>query len=595
MRHTPELASTESRPTRIGAAAFRFKSFLLQIRRSITNALDRKTRRNILDSALVDMPVLAESRSRLWSETDERERSLVAGKIQNLRVAVARLDGIEVGAGETFSFWRNVGRANRRRGFVAGRELREGCIIPTIGGGLCQLSNALYDGALKADLEIVERHPHTRIVPGSLAVEGRDATVFWNYLDLRFRSAQPFRIEASLTGDHLSVRFRGQRNTGARLHGITRAASTNGAVAAHINSCTTCGVAECFRSMTDERPERFGRTAFLVDEFTPEFDRYITSVKTGDDDLFVPVNGARFRRANYAWTTSGFAQVRQSLWLTAVRSYRSRRLAAQGAARQRHQLAMYERLAEDLGRKLRYDSLHVVVQQNLLPFLWRKGHLGGRTFDVLMTALPMSEIQSRLDVAAALHPASRTLGDFRADRALVAAETDALAAARRIITPHREIASLYDERAELLEWDRPAVERVERNGSQKPTVVFPASTVGRKGCYELREALSDLDVRILTLGPYIEAADFWNGHDVARGGHQWFAHADLVVLPAFVEHRPRRLLRAAAAGIPVIASAACGVSRVDGITTVEAGDAKALRHAIVSCLGNVGNAAAKSN
>ena len=78
------------------------------------------------------------------------------------------------------------------RGFVKGRELREGCIIPNVGGGLCQVSNALYDAALQAGHEIVERHAHTQVIAGSLAEQGRDATVFWNYVDLRFRSERPF-------------------------------------------------------------------------------------------------------------------------------------------------------------------------------------------------------------------------------------------------------------------------------------------------------------------------------------------------------------------------------------------------------------------
>jgi hypothetical protein len=34
--------------------------------------------------------------------------------------------------------------------------------------------------------------------------------------------------------------------------------------------------------------------------------------------------------------------------------------------------------------------------QNLLPFLWRDGHLGGRTFDVLMTRLPIAKFHETI-------------------------------------------------------------------------------------------------------------------------------------------------------------------------------------------------------
>ncbi|MFK9780915.1 VanW family protein, partial [Escherichia coli] len=87
-------------------------------------------------------------------------------------------------------------------------EVRQGCIVPALGGGICQLSNALYDLALKANFEIVERHPHTRTVPNSDVPSGRDATVAWNHIDLRFRSQVAYRIEAHLTSGELIVRFR---------------------------------------------------------------------------------------------------------------------------------------------------------------------------------------------------------------------------------------------------------------------------------------------------------------------------------------------------------------------------------------------------
>lgn len=82
-------------------------------------------------------------------------------------------------------------------------------MVARTGGGLCQLSNALYAAALDAGAGIVERHAHSQLVPGSAAEQGRDATVFWNYLDLRFRLPVPFEIEARLDAQRLVVRLRG--------------------------------------------------------------------------------------------------------------------------------------------------------------------------------------------------------------------------------------------------------------------------------------------------------------------------------------------------------------------------------------------------
>lgn len=577
MSGNPSIQIERRIPTRQEAAIFRLKTMLLQARRTVQDRTSLRVRRFVKEGT-ADLPVIATSVTPLWTETEPQERPLVAGKIHNLRLAISRLNGIEVPAGEVFSFWKHVGRATKRRGFVEGRELREGCIIPNVGGGLCQISNALYDTALQANFEIVERHRHTQVVAGSLAEHGRDATVFWNYVDLRFRSSTPFRIEARLDADNLIVEFRGEKAEQKTLHQI----NPRNAKPAGIGSCATCEVGDCHRVVQTPVERNFGRAAWLVDEFTPEFDTYITSERQANDTLAIPLDGKRFKKANYAWNTTGFKQVRQSLYVTALRSYRSRKLAAQGAARQLNLLAMYQALADSYARRLSFDILHVTVQQNLLPYLWRSGHLGGRTFDVLMTAVPMAELQKKLDHAAGLHPNSTTLGDFRADPDLVAAESEALANARRIITPHTEIASLFGERATLLDWEISSATRTAMPKNEKPVIVFPASTVGRKGCYELREAIRGIDVKLITLGPFIEDSDFWNGFDVERGAADWLDRADLVVLPAFVEHRPRRLLSAAARNIPVIASPECGVENLAGVTTVESGDPEGLRSAILS-------------
>ena len=594
MQNSSVLKSSKRTHTRPQALVFRAKAFLLQLKRGAENLFNAEIRRFPFAENLANAPIIAESKTPLWTESSREEQFLLAGKVHNLRLAVERLNGLEIPAGQTFSFWKHLGRAGALKGYVVGRELREGCLVPNVGGGLCQISNALYDAALKADFEIVERHAHTQIIAGSLAERGRDATVFWNYVDLRFRSAAPFRIEAKLGQDYLRVTFRGEKaaSTTKTLFQIARHNTLGLKTADDPGSCATCGVESCFRSLATDAGSDFGRAAFLTDEFAPEFDEYIQKTRGAKDFLFIPLDGKRFKKANYAWETKGFQKVRQSLFATLMRAYRSRRLAAQGAERQKSLLASAEKLAESYAKKLTFDVTHVVVSQNLLPFLWKKGVLGGRTFDVLMNALPMDELQKRLDLAFALHPNSQTLGDFRAENQLLEAEREALRNARRIITPHTEIAALFGARAEILDWKMPKASKrnlpktkdfIKREYA-KLTVVFPASTVGRKGSFELREALRGLDVKLVTLGAIIEDARFWDGFDWEKGGDDWLARADLVVLPAFVEHRPRRLLLAAASGVPVIASAACGVENVVGVKTVEIGDAEVLRKEIENIL-----------
>ena len=577
---------SHDKPTFSRALIFRAKATVLQIDRTVHNILQSESVRFPVNHRPTNDPVIAESTSRVWAEDVEAEKNLVLGKVHNLRLALRRLHGAEIPAGGIFSFWAQVGRAGRWHGYVAGRELREGCIIPSIGGGLCQLSNALYDAALSAGFEIVERHAHTRIVPGSLAELGRDATVFWNYVDLRFKSSAPFRIEATMDANVLTVRFRSSDGPGPphREH-RKKTMSLSGASVAP-QSCVTCDEHGCFRHV-GRKPTDFERSAYLLDEYYPEFNDYIRGVRREHDLLAIPFDGKRFGKANYAWSTDNFRHVRQSRMVTLWRAYQSRKLAAQGAARQRALLAHSERLARSYAALLTYDITHVTVSQNLLPFLWRDGHLGGRTVDVLMTALPFARLHDRLDTAVALHPESKTLGDFRADEWLVRAESEALQCARTIITPHSEIAALYESKTLRLDWTIPAKagNRQPNRVATEPTrIVFPASTIGRKGAYELRAAIEGLDVQLITMGAELEGTDFWRATSTEHrnGDQDWLEGIDAVVLPAFVEHKPRRLLEAVALGTPVIASQACGLEHIKGVINVPVGDVDRLREEIKS-------------
>ncbi len=191
---------------------FRIKSSVLQARQYLRNIVIGTKRFPPTRGKLINAPTIASSITPLWNSSDiEQNEILTIGKVQNLRVAANRLHGIEIPANTTFSFWAHIGCPHRGKGYVLGREIREGCLIPTIAGGICQLFNALYDAALQARFTIVERHRHSQTVSGSLAEQDRDATVKWNYVDLQFTSTHAFRIKVELTSEHLVVRFKSDR------------------------------------------------------------------------------------------------------------------------------------------------------------------------------------------------------------------------------------------------------------------------------------------------------------------------------------------------------------------------------------------------
>jgi vancomycin resistance protein YoaR len=236
------------RPTRLSSVLFRAKALAHQASRVLADAFGNVGRcEQVSDKRFSTL--IAESRSRLWTDEREQEASFQRGKVENLRRAVQELDGALIEAGLIFSFWKQIGRASKARGFAIGRMLQQGCMIPAVGGGLCQLSNALYDAALQSGCEIVERHSHSRTVPGSAAAFGRDATVAWNYVDLRFRASYPFVIRARVSENELVVSFRAQPGALLRARRLRSEAPIQLSAAGRgvASTCGTCSETRCFR------------------------------------------------------------------------------------------------------------------------------------------------------------------------------------------------------------------------------------------------------------------------------------------------------------------------------------------------------------
>lgn len=192
----------------VSRAIFYGKSHGLMLRRGMLGRWVAPSDRLVHASPDAESKALiAEDSSPLYTVTDPRETELELGKVHNLRTAAARLDRLVIPAGQTFSFWRQTGRPTRARGYVVGRELRQGCLVPSIAGGICQLSNALLRTALRAGCRIDERHRHSAAVDGLAFDADTDATLFWNYVDLRFTPSQTMMLRVTLDARQLHVRL----------------------------------------------------------------------------------------------------------------------------------------------------------------------------------------------------------------------------------------------------------------------------------------------------------------------------------------------------------------------------------------------------
>ncbi len=107
-----------------------------------------------------------------------------ADRITNLRLGVSLLDGTLVAPGGTFSLNETIGERTEERGFrsapvIIGTEFEE-----EVGGGTSQVATTVFNAAWEAGLKITERNPHSLYI--SRYQLGRDATVYWPSLDLKF-------------------------------------------------------------------------------------------------------------------------------------------------------------------------------------------------------------------------------------------------------------------------------------------------------------------------------------------------------------------------------------------------------------------------
>ena len=104
----------------------------------------------------------------------------------NIRLATEMLNGLRIEPGEVFSFNGTVGKRTEERGFQMAPVYANGVGDIEPGGGVCQVSSTLFNAVLLADLNVIERSPHTR--PASYVPVGLDATVSWDIPDFKFQN-----------------------------------------------------------------------------------------------------------------------------------------------------------------------------------------------------------------------------------------------------------------------------------------------------------------------------------------------------------------------------------------------------------------------
>lgn len=122
-------------------------------------------------------------------------------KIENLKIAVEKLNGLVLESGQIFSYWRQIGKPTKKKGYLTGMILHDGNVQVGIGGGLCQLSNLLYWMTLHTPLTVVERWRHGYDVFPDVKRDqpfGSGATCSYPNIDLQIKNNTEEKFQLSL-------------------------------------------------------------------------------------------------------------------------------------------------------------------------------------------------------------------------------------------------------------------------------------------------------------------------------------------------------------------------------------------------------------
>jgi vancomycin resistance protein YoaR len=138
-------------------------------------------------------------------------------RAENVERAAAALNGNFLHPGQILSYNGQVGPVSTEGGWREAPVFAGGRILTGVGGGLCQVATTLYGAALRANLTILERHPHQLAV--SYIPLGEDAAVTPGYQDLKIQNqlAGPVLITAQASGGRVTFQVWGAQPTGVTI------------------------------------------------------------------------------------------------------------------------------------------------------------------------------------------------------------------------------------------------------------------------------------------------------------------------------------------------------------------------------------------
>ncbi|HZJ83024.1 MAG TPA: VanW family protein [Clostridia bacterium] len=134
-----------------------------------------------------------------------------ANRNHNIRLSSGAYYNVRLDPGEEYSMNDATGPRGAKEGYKSAAVIKQGKKFEDEpGGGNCQTSTTLYGAVLRADLEIVNRLPHSII--STYTAVGTDATVNYPWADFQFKNNKdtPVFITRYISGGRLHVEIYGK-------------------------------------------------------------------------------------------------------------------------------------------------------------------------------------------------------------------------------------------------------------------------------------------------------------------------------------------------------------------------------------------------
>lgn len=127
----------------------------------------------------------------------------------NIKRAAGAIDGIVVAPGETFSLNGATNPRNVANGYVESGIILNGRPDSGVGGGVSQVATTLFNAAYFAGMELIEHQEHSYYI--SRYPAGREATVYGDEIDVKFRNdgPTPVQIQTTWTSSAITVQVVG--------------------------------------------------------------------------------------------------------------------------------------------------------------------------------------------------------------------------------------------------------------------------------------------------------------------------------------------------------------------------------------------------